>query len=194
MAKASMKSASVDPGAPSAEFEAARERWSELSATHGKLNGAIEGMRSARAMVGAAAVPEVLKEQIKPYARLARLHPQKLNEQLADAEYEFEQFLPKYVAGKEEFDAACSRETNRIALALQPRHRAAVMAMATAVEMLSQAIADEREVRAELRRIAPSGTSANLPDVSTCLAIGTLDDWRAPAAEWRRLVRRIGVL
>ena len=193
MAKA-LKSEPVAPGAPSAEFESARERWSELSATHAKLSGAIEGMRSARSLVGANAVPEVLKEQVAPYAQLARQRPRKLNEMIADAESDLAEFLPQYFTGKEEFDAACSRETNRISLALQPRHRAAVKAMATAVEMLSQAIADEREVRAELRRIAPTGTSANLPNVSDCLAIGTLDDWRAPAAEWRRLVHRIGVL
>ena len=135
MAKA-LKSEPVAPSASSVEFEAARERWSELSAKHAKLSGTIEGMRAARSLVGYD-VPEVLKEQVAPYAQLARQRPPKLNEMIADAESDRAEFLPQYFAGKEEFDAACSRETNRISLALQPRHRAAVKAMATAVEMLS---------------------------------------------------------
>ena len=37
MAKASMKSAPVDPGASSAEYETARERWSGFAANRAKL-------------------------------------------------------------------------------------------------------------------------------------------------------------
>ena len=121
------------------EFEAAKARWSEASATHAELLGRVEAMRLARDQASADATPEktgdmpaALIEKAKPFARLAHRRPVRAADNLAAAEVELEEFNPAYQDAKLSWAGAMRRETNRIAASLQPRQRAAVKKIAAA--------------------------------------------------------------
>ncbi len=109
---------------------------------------------------------------------------------------EIEESAPAYCEEAEVWRGAQQREVNRAACLLQPRQRAAVKAMAKAVEDLSSAIAEERDCHAELRRLAPFSPlgSPNLPDLSSDLQIGTLADFQGIAWTWARRLRQLKIL
>ena len=187
----------VDPLAPSAEFLAATARWSEASAKHAELIDAIDGRKLALSLAlhpeDADRVPAHLREKAEPYRRVAQRRRDRVISDLADAEIELAEYKPTFQAEHEAYQAALRHETNRLSAILQPQHREAVVAIGAALEQLSRAIVAEREVRADLARIAPLPTSANLPDLSGDLQVGCLGDWQSPAWEWRRRCHQIGV-
>jgi hypothetical protein len=89
--------------------------------------------------------------------------------------------------------AARRRETDRLALELQPRHREACHEIGRALEALSLATVAEREARDELRRRAPLRESKYLPDMSSDLLVGCLGDRESPAWRWRRTAHKVGI-
>jgi hypothetical protein len=111
---------------------------------------------------------------------------EEVNEQL-------EELRPKWIKAQQEWQEACRRETSRIAISLQPQHRAAVKRLAAAVEELSRAIEQERAVHPELRKKAPLETSAYLPNCAPPIG-GGLDNPVSPLSEWARRLRKIGLL
>ena len=194
--KKSKPEADVDSLAPSVEFEAAKSHWNEISAKHVELVDRTDGMRLAIsfALHGIDKhTPAHLREKAKPYMRTADRRPVKFAEEIEDAETELADFKPKLGVENEAWQAALRRETDRLGATLQPRHREAVVSIGAALEALSQAILAERQVRADLARLAPLPTSANLPDLSSTLQVGCLGDWDSPAWNWRRRCHQIGV-
>ncbi len=183
------------------EFEAAKARWAEASARHAELAERVEAMRLARNQASAKTTPENigtmpkhLIEKAKPYARLAHRRPARAADNLAVAEIELEEFLPALQEAKLEWAGAQRRETNRIAAGLQPRQRVAVKAIASALEALSQAIADEQEIHDELKSAAPLPTSPNLPDLGGEFADMCVSEWGSRAWKWAQRVRKLGII
>ena len=186
-----------DPLAPSAEYLAAVAHYREISERHAELFNAESGMRLARSMAASGdnkRVPEKLRATAHPYIKLARKRPEKISENLLDVQDELAEFLPIFFAETEAIAAAKRRETNRLAGLLQPRHRAAVREMASALEQLSRATEAEREVRAELARRAPLPTSPNLPDLSGELLLGCMFEHDGRLWSWARHIRKLGIL
>jgi len=200
MLKAKFKAAedTADPLAPSAEFIEAKKRQAEISARHRDLTERSEGLDLAVSMASSPGdsrrVPDALKQRAQPYRKLAQKRPHKVADMIDECRLEFEEFLETYYAETEAWAISQRRETNRIACLLQPAQRAAVRVMASAIESLSQATADERECRAELRRLAPLPESPNLPDLSSGLEVGCLSDWGGPAWRWARQIRKLKIL
>ena len=182
---------------PVSEFDAAKARWIEATAKHRELVERAEAMELALKFTSEDAVgraPQHLREKAGPFLKLAAKRRPKVIEQLADTEVEIEDSTPMYQVDRDLYQAACRRETSRIARDLQPRHRAAVKAIATALEALSLAIEEETTTRAELAHVAPERVSAHLPDCSHDLVVGTLADWNSPASAWARRMRKLSVL
>ena len=179
------------------DFEAAKARWAEIDVKRRKLLEQSDGIRLAQNYARSGVdkrVPEAIRAKADPYLKLAKRSPQKMAQQLEDVLYAIEDFDPKFQVERDLYQAACQRETSRVALDLQPRHRAAVKEIVKAIEALSRAMTDEIETRAELARTAPDTSSAYLPNCVAGLTIGTLADWNSQASEWARRMRRIGVL
>ena len=179
------------------DFETAKARWKKIAGKRREMLARHEGMAAALSLTSGEStrnVAQSVRDQAAPYLDLAGRRRRKLIGQIEDLVEEIEEFTRKNQDENEIWQAARRRETSRLAGELQPRHRAAVKAMAKALEALSLAMSDEIEVRADLARVAPERDSAKLPDCSTGLAIGTLADWRSPASEWARNVRKLKIL
>lgn len=187
----------ADTPSPAAEYAAAAHHWGECIGERDCLVAKVEAIRLAFSLARSGdndLTPKNLVDAARPYRRLASKRPAKLTDDLAVIEQQIIDHHKDMAAEADAWSRARRRETNRLAVELQPRHRAVVKAMGGAIEALSQAIADEREVREELRRRAPLPDSANLPDLSSDLLIGTVADFGGPANTWARRVRKLGIL
>ena len=192
------KANGADPLAPSKQYLAAEKHWRELDAARAQLINQIEGGKLAlslsRSPGDAGRLPERLKKLQEPYLKLAEDDPENLAERIKRAHRDLGALSDG--DGESTFDAwqgAQRRETNRIAKLLQPAHRAAVVKMVKAVELLSQAIIAERAVLAELAERAPLGQSMFLPDLGCELHVGTLADYDSPLWRWARRVRELKI-
>ena len=178
------------------EFEAAEARWKECRDKDRDLIEREEGLKLALTSSSSSGIdnrtPQHLRDRAEQIVQGVR-RPQELNSLLEHVHDEIADFKPKLGAENEAWQGAQQRETNRFGALLQPRHREAVVSIGAALEALSQAILSERQVRAELVRLAPLPTSANLPDLSSTLQVGCLGDWDSPAWNWRRRCHQIGV-
>lgn len=187
---------SKPPAEPTHEtFLAAREAWRKVDAEMQRLNAEATGWKYAIEITGTPGnVPDRIREAAgEERLELARKKPRRALQRLEDARDDRDKFTAKYAAAAEAWAAAKRRETNRIARELQPQHRAAVQAIAKALEELSLAIFAERECRQELARRAPETQSAYLPDC-TPPAIGALGDVGSPASAWAKQMRKLGVI
>jgi hypothetical protein len=124
----------------------------------------------------------------------ARGWPNRVAAEIETLTIAIEEAAPALATARDEHQLAAVARTEEIALALQPRHQAAVTDIARALEHLSRALAAETDVRAELGHQAPLPTSALLPDLSTDLRFGDLSRWDSAASNWARRARSIGVL
>jgi hypothetical protein len=187
----------TEPPPKLSPYETACQRWRGFDAKRKELIERIDGMRLAYSFARSedmTQVPAHLVEKAKPFMIEARRRPARLVENISELEDERAEQASVIQAERELHQAAQRAETNRIANELQPRHKAAVKAMAAAMEKLSQAIADEREVREELKKSAPLPNSAKLPDLFSDLLVGTLADWGSPMWKWAKKVRDLGAL
>lgn len=180
-------------------FAAASIRWRAIDGARRALIKRRESLRMALnlAALGDDADSEraaIAREQAGEFLPLAKSFPRRVEVELEETDFKLAEGAVEHRRQRELFQAACDGETTRVAVALQPRHRAAVEGIAKAVEKLSEAIADERDVRDKLARTAPQASSPLLPDASSDLRIGTLAEWATPASQWARRMRAIGIL
>ena len=181
-----------------AEFESAKAAWTEAQTKHGDLHDRLEAMRLARSLaanpVSHPRMPEHLQKKAKPFMKLAARNREALAREIADLEYEAEDFQPMYVAVNEAWEIAQNEKTNRIAISLQDRQRNAVKEIAGALESLSRALAVEREVHEELRRRAPKPTSGYLPNMHMDLREFAVSEWGSTAWRWAKRARDLKIL
>ena len=195
--KTKQKTEAADSGAP--DFSSAKVRYEKASAEYNGLREAVENTKAAflwenTSDADRASLAPAIRERAR--AAFPKFLPRraKLTRQAEDAAEALEDATPKYEIERELWAAACRRETERVALELQPRHRAAVKAIAKALEALSLAMAEETETRAELARTAPEPVCAYLPNCSGFLAFGSLAAWDSPASVWARHMRQLQIL
>ena len=187
----------TEPEVESIEFEAARARWAEINDQHREMVQRLDAMGIAKSWAGAPNadnMPQRLREKAHPFLKVAGKRPAKFAEQIADLQDEIAAFQPAYIAASEEWAGAMQAETDRIAVELQPRHRAAVQAVAKALESLSQAVADEIECHAELRRLAPLAASANMPDMAAHFLDICLSERGSRAWYWAKRARDLKII
>jgi hypothetical protein len=183
------------------EYEAARRRWTDFQARREAARTKVQGLEAAvqladhRTAQPNAPASELLSRRAAEALQGATPSPRRLLQLLDDAREAAEVVETEVAAEHRTWEAARRTEHERIAIGLQPRHRAAVLAIAKAVEALSAATSAERAVRDELAAtgLAPLG-SGFLPDCSSALQVGTLDEWSSRASAWARDMHRIGVL
>ncbi len=187
----------AEPAEP--DFKATEARFKKVSAGYAALHEAVENARAALLWSRASdsekhsiatsvreRVQEAYPDGLPPLRKLAR--------QAEDAAEALDDATPSFLVERELWAAASRRETARIALELQPRHRADVKAIAKALEDLSRSMAAEVETRAELARVAPEQSSAYLPNCSGFLSFNSLADWNTPVSQWAREMRRLKIL
>ena len=148
-----LKQKTAEPPVP--DFETARARWTEFRDKDRDLTDRHEGVKLALTFAKGGVgnlTPQHLRDKAEPYLKLAKRRPRMLAAQLDDLLDEIEDFKPKLGVEHELYQAARRRETNRLAGELQPRHRAAIKAMAKALESLSLV-----RCRASCRRCGSSG-------------------------------------
>ena len=179
------------------ELELARAVWAEADAAHTELRDRVEGLGLALGSTGLgrvdARVSDRLRALAEPYMDLVS-RPRglkKATRQLENARDEFDDAQPLYEDARTAWEAAQRKRTNEIAGALQPRQRAAVKATAAALEALSKAIADEQQVRAELRSMAPLPESAKLPDLTGELLDMAISTWHSTAWHWSQKIQKL---
>ena len=134
------------------------------------------------------------KAYAKDYAEIARRRPERLAAEIRDAQDELESLLPFHAAAFEKYERALSRQTAEVAIALQPKQKILVKRIAGLLEQLSSAIAEARELQAELTRRAPLPTSAHLPCVTTEISNMSLGRYDTAASRWVARMKQIGIL
>lgn len=187
------------PQAESSEpdFFPAQARWNEVRDRDRELMERHEAMRAALSITSGYDVKNVSEgtfAKAQPYLKLGQRRREKLIDQLADIADEIADFKPKLMVESELWQAARRRETAVIAGKMQPAHKAAITAIAKALEALSIAIEEETATRKELARVAPERESSLLPNCSDDLMVGTLADWNSPASAWARRMRKLNIL
>lgn len=187
-----------DPPAADSDFSAAKARWTAIKSRHDELTNLIQGLEVA---LGYAArptdwdrVPANLKKLAEPHMEAATRKPDRVRAQLRDAVEAEQDLRPELHAEWTAFEAAKQRETSKIALELQPRQRQIILQrLIPAVEQISDALIALADLQKELQGRAPNASSMYLPDVSFLLP-GRLDDWSSPASQWRRQLKKMGII
>jgi hypothetical protein len=166
------------------EFELARRRWEKVTAERRALKDRLDGCKAA--VVLAEHKPgrgEYLSPLIEDRARRyldGRLpNRELLARQVVELEDELAQAAERY--GRE-------AEAHRRAEALRPKHKAAVRRIAKAVEELSAAVEQEREVRRELGELGSTAL------VDAGCEFGVLSEYGSALSSWNRRLLQAGVL
>lgn len=185
--------------APTAEWLSAKSDFDSLVAARDGLIERIENIRLALSLArntsDRARVPADLLLRAEPFEAQAASDPAGLQRRLAETEADLAKIAQRIGNGAHEaYERARRREGSRIALELQLQHRAAVGAMAAALEQLSQAIEAEREVHEAFAAVSPTASSAYLPNVGVELGVGSLGDCDSPAWRWRKRIHELGIL
>jgi hypothetical protein len=176
------------------EFERKRAAWEATDAEFKRLMDTRDNMLLALNM---ASVPEQhpdavgLMERAGKYLERARRYPKRILEDVEDINQEIDRERPGHKLAREQWEIDRVAETDRIAEQLIPRHRAAVERTARALEVLSQALFDELEVRAELEQTAPLPRSRHLPNMSSAFAICRLNEPNSTASAWAGIAREL---
>jgi len=185
--------------APSA-FDEARVRWQAARDAVRELRERLADARAALTLANYEATPgerfalRPLRARAVQFLAERDLSERHIRRAIEDLEDALAAAMERLRAAQVDYEAERDREGDALARRLQPRHRAAVMKLAKAIEALSAATAEERAVRAELLAsgLAPTGHPL-LPDASSVL-LGSLDEFESPASRWARDMRRQGVL
>ena len=193
-----MKRKAAEPAEPVlSEYQTAKARWAEIDGKFRELVEREEGIKLAVSLAKSPdekRVPQHLRDRAAPFMKLAQGRMFKRTRVLEALEDEILELAPKRAEESELWQQARRAETSRIALELQPRHRAAVKKIAALIENLSRAMEVESDVRAELARTAPEPESGYLPNCIGGLNFGMLSEWGSPASQWAQGMRQLKIL
>lgn len=170
----------------------ASDNLAELRARQRELTGRIKGLDAAKGLVfpnrdvdPAGMVPSLL-EAAKPFMDLSR---RKLDSELDQAQHELRMMLPGLFDAAEDARRAKVQAAKDKARELEPAHRDAVSRIADALEVLVEALADEKRVREQ--------TLLNgvfyLPDLGLP-ALGVPSNSSSLLSRWATAARRAGYL
>jgi hypothetical protein len=185
---------------PANDFETARRRFDEFKARREQARLQAEGLQAAlqladtRQASADAPVNLVLNRQAAIALQGGTLSPRQIRRELEEVQETVDALTEQAPAEFQAWELARRAEADRIALELQPAHRAAALAIARAVEQLSAAIIAERQVRAEFAAFGLEPESGYLPDASSRLRAGTLAEFESNVSAWRRDMLRLGVI
>lgn len=192
----------LDRGDPTpSAYEAARQRWADARTEVRELTERLEDAKAAMRLHGYDAVRgerltlAPLRERATRFLAGRHLSERQIRRAVEDLEDLLAAALARLRTAQEDHQRERDLAAMALAKQLQPRHKAAVRKLAAAIEVLSAATAEERTIRGELMAsgLAPTG-SLLLPDASSMLQLGTLDEFSSKASEWGRTMRRLGVL
>jgi hypothetical protein len=178
-------------------FDQARARWRAASARRRALLAQLDGCRAALDLAlnprGDKEAPAslVIAETVRRFLDGRTLSTRQLERELERLEDEVAAGAAEHHAEAEAWRGALSAEAARKVAELTPRHRAAVLKIAKAVEALSVAVEAERAVRRELAE-SELGAHASLPDGSH--EFGSLHDYNSLLSAWSRRVRTLGLI
>lgn len=183
---------------PEMRYRVAAARLKALSEDLTAKRDLLERMRMAHQLAGVQRVDERsehLVARIGPeLLERARRRKAKFADEIENLADEIAAAEPGFAAARDEHQMSAGILTGELAIELQPRHAAAVKAIAAALEALSRALQAEEDVRAELAMAAPMPASPYLPDCASLLHAARLSDPRSAAAAWAERVRQLGVL
>lgn len=110
---------------------------------------------------------------------------------------EIEDLRPLLAEAKRRYEIAADAEAARLAEQYRPAHKRAVARVASALEELSAALAEETDVRVGFEKQSPLNTPSDhlMPNFSAALkSFAWLPDWNSRASEWGREAHRRGYL
>lgn len=105
-----------------------------------------------------------IRERAARFLDKAKRRPKALLDDIDDLNIELDALIPQLEPLRRAYDQAAQDMTDRIAAGLSDRHKAAVRALANAIEALSIAAGAEIQIRDELASTAPCPASSLLPD------------------------------
>jgi hypothetical protein len=178
-----------------AEYEAASAAWHEVNTTMRDLRARLERLRLAKSFAGVD-VPERSRELAATVAGLTIAcvrSPLRAASDIESLEFDVVALQPEHTAAHDRYLSARSAAAAQIAMSFRGRHLEATQNIVVAVEMLSSAIAAERDVRQEFARASPEATSVLLPPISDDLREMDLSRWDSTASVWARRIRNFGV-
>jgi hypothetical protein len=177
----------------STEFEQARARWAAAAAARRALKERLDGCRAALQYADHRPAPgehfaPVLEDRARRYLAGRAPDRDRLARQLAELEYELKESAATYSIESASWKLAVENEAARRAAALKPKHAVAIRKIAAAVEALSAAVEQEREIRRELGEVG--GTAL----VDAGYELGSLADFNLPLSVWNRRMLQAGLL
>ncbi len=182
----------------SPEFLAAKAQWSATRSAMRTKTARLEELQTALAL---AAAPTPLPDRAKHVwdavdpivLAKVRRNPRRVELELQELSDEIREVQEEYFATHEAFEAAKTSEAARIAEQFQPQHAGAIADLAHAVEALSAAIANEREIRRSFVKVSPDPVN-QLTDWSSDFEEVDLTRWDSTAAVWKRRLRQVGLI
>ena len=182
----------------SPQFQEAYERWRAVRQNFRELTQRYEALKTGlgflrfdppqpRVKPLIAAFDQELLARIRRSPRRAELELEELTDRIVDGQ-------DAYHAASRTFQEAKAEEADRIARLFVDRHLEAIRKLASAIERLSLAVADERAVRADFAKASPEPTSALLQDWSLDFSGLDLTKWDSRASVWARRLRQSGLV
>ncbi len=136
---------------------------------------------------------EVAKAKADPFLPAARRNPRRFAASIEDCEDEIEQAQVAFEECRDRYVAARIAEADRIAAQFQPRQVVAVGRIASALEALTKALAEEEQVHTDFLAVSPQ-PSALLPTCGTPFRTCRLDLPQSTASGWAARIRNMGIL
>lgn len=180
-----------------AQYEAAAMAWREIDAKMKDLRGEIERRRLARNLSSFTEIPERARNVAATVTSLitaSSRSPLRAASDIEGLEFDLAELQPAHVAAHDAFVVARSAMAAHVAMSFRERHLEATKNIISAIEALSVALEEERDVRAAYARQSPEPTSHLLPDITADLREMDLTRWDSTASVWARRIRNFGVV
>lgn len=180
-----------------AQYGAAATAWREIDAKMKDLRGEIERRRLAINLSSFTEIPERARHVAATVTSLitaSSRSPLRAASDIEGLEFDLAELQPAHVAAHDEFVVARSAMAAHVAMSFRERHLEATKNIISAIEALSVALEEERDVRAAYARQSPEPTSHLLPDITADLREMDLTRWDSTVSVWARQIRNFGVV
>ena len=176
-------------------YQAALNEWQAIDGKVSALRHDIQRLETAIQFAAISEIPARSRHIAEELADLivgCHRSPLRAASDLESLRFDFAEMQPRHAAAHDRYIIARGTEAARIAQTFRERHLAATRSIIAAIEALAEALAGERQVRADFAAASPEPRSCLLPDVSSDLGHCDLARWDGQAAQWARRIRSLG--
>jgi hypothetical protein len=168
-----------------------------------RMTGFLDGIRKRKTALSLAANYADADAERAAWARtfaadfveIAKRRPDKLIAEIRDLEDEAESLEPFLLAAREKHEQLQAQQATAIARELQPKQKQIVKRISGALESLSAALGDARDLHREFDRRSPRPTSPFWANTAgELMGLANLADYRSAGAVWAQRMRSLGLL